>query len=76
MLVLTRKKNQSILIGDLIEVYVLDIEGDKVKIGINAPKNVPIVRREIKEIIEENKKALETPNIALEELSKLMKIQK
>jgi len=76
MLVLTRKKNQSILIGDLIEVYVLDIEGDKVKIGINAPKSVPIVRKEIKEVIEENRKALEAPKIALDELSKLMKIQK
>jgi carbon storage regulator len=53
MLVLTRKLNQSIMIGDDIEVTVLAIAGDKVRIGIQAPREIPVFRievyREIKE---------------------------
>ena len=47
MLVLTRKSNQSIMIGEGIEVSVLSIMGDKVRIGIEAPRAVPILRREV-----------------------------
>ena len=47
MLVLTRKSNQTIMIGDEIEVSVLSIMGDKVRIGIEAPRAVPILRREV-----------------------------
>ena len=47
MLVLTRKSSQSIMIGDDIEVSVLAITGDKVRIGIEAPRAVPVLRREI-----------------------------
>ena len=47
MLVLTRKSNQSIMIGDDIEVSVLSIMGEKVRIGIQAPRDVPVFRREI-----------------------------
>jgi len=47
MLVLTRKSNQSIMIGDDIEVSVLAIMGEKVRIGIEAPRAVPIFRREV-----------------------------
>jgi carbon storage regulator len=47
MLVLTRKSNQSIMIGDDIEVSVLSVMGDKVRIGIQAPQNVPVFRTEI-----------------------------
>lgn len=47
MLVLTRKANESIQIGDNIEIKVLAIEGDQVKLGIDAPKSVDIHRREI-----------------------------
>ena len=47
MLVLTRKSSQSIVIGDDIEVSVLAIMGDKVRIGIEAPRAVPVLRREI-----------------------------
>ena len=46
MLVLTRKSNQSIMIGDDIEVSVLSIMGEKVRIGIQAPRDVPVFRRE------------------------------
>jgi carbon storage regulator len=47
MLVLTRKSNQSIMIGDDIEVSVLSVVGEKVRIGIQAPQNVPVFRTEI-----------------------------
>jgi carbon storage regulator len=47
MLVLTRKSNQSIMIGDDIEVSVLSVVGEKVRIGIQAPQNIPVFRTEI-----------------------------
>jgi carbon storage regulator len=47
MLVLTRKPNQSIMIGDDIEVSVLSVAGEKVRIGIQAPQDVPVFRTEI-----------------------------
>jgi carbon storage regulator len=47
MLVLTRKSNQSIMIGDEIEVSVLSVMGEKVRIGIQAPQRVPVFRKEI-----------------------------
>lgn len=47
MLVLTRKSNQSIMIGDDIEVSVLAIMGEKVRIGIAAPRDVPVFRKEV-----------------------------
>jgi carbon storage regulator len=47
MLVLTRKSNQSIMIGDDIEVSVLAIMGEKVRIGIQAPRSIPVFRKEV-----------------------------
>jgi carbon storage regulator len=47
LLVLTRKSNQSIMIGDEIEVSVLSIMGEKVRIGIQAPRNIPVFRKEV-----------------------------
>jgi carbon storage regulator len=47
MLVLTRKSNQSIMIGDEIEVSVLSVMGEKVRIGIQAPQRIPVFRKEI-----------------------------
>lgn len=47
MLVLTRKSNQSIMIGDEIEVSVLSVMGEKVRIGIQAPQEIPVFRKEI-----------------------------
>lgn len=47
MLALARKVNESIVINDDVEVTVLEIKGDQVKIGINAPKSVPIYRKEL-----------------------------
>ncbi|RXJ02282.1 carbon storage regulator [Anaerobacillus alkaliphilus] len=58
MLVLSRKKDQSIMIGDNIEITVLAVEGDQIKLGINAPRSVEIQRKEIYLAIqEENSKA-------------------
>jgi len=47
MLVLTRKSDESIMIGDEIEISILAVHGDKVRIGINAPKSVPVFRNEV-----------------------------
>jgi carbon storage regulator len=47
MLVLTRKSNQSIMIGDDIEISVLSIMGEKVRIGIQAPRDIPVFRKEV-----------------------------
>jgi len=62
MLVLARRSNESIMIGDEIEVVVIDIKGDQVKLGIKAPKKVTVHRKEIyDEIKQENIAALATP---------------
>jgi len=47
VLVLTRKSNQSIMIGDDIEVSVLSVMGEKVRIGIQAPRDIPVFRKEV-----------------------------
>lgn len=71
MLALARKINQSIMIGSDIEITLLEIKSDQVKIGINAPKSVPIYRKEIyMQIQDENKKASEG-EIDVEVLNKL-----
>ncbi len=53
MLVLTRKVNQSIMIGDEIEVVVLEVRGEQVRLGIKAPRNVTVHRREIYDAIQQ-----------------------
>ncbi|HOJ10379.1 MAG TPA: carbon storage regulator CsrA [Clostridiales bacterium] len=74
MLVLTRKKDQSIVIGDNIEISILEIVGDQVRIGIDAPKNVAIHRKEIYlEIQEENRKAAESNTISQAALNEILK---
>jgi carbon storage regulator len=55
MLVLTRKSNQSIMIGDEIEISVLAIMGEKVRIGIQAPRDVPVFRKEVYTEIQEER---------------------
>ncbi|WP_419393369.1 carbon storage regulator CsrA [Cytobacillus praedii] len=53
MLVLTRRRNESVILNENIEITILEIDGDQVKIGIKAPKEVEILRKEIMEKIEE-----------------------
>ena len=57
MLVLSRKKNESIVIGNDITVVIAEIIGDKVRLGIEAPKDVPVHRREVFEAIKRNEDA-------------------
>jgi len=73
MLILTRKIGQSLIIGDDIEVKVVGIDGENIKIGISAPKNVSVVRKELLEVKDENKKAALIDKSSLEKLEKLIK---
>jgi carbon storage regulator len=58
MLVLSRQRDQSIIISDNIVVTVVDVRGDKVKLGIDAPQDIPVHRREVYEaILRENQQA-------------------
>ena len=57
MLALSRKKNESIIVNNDIQITILDIKGDQVKIGINAPKSVPVYRKEVYVQIQEANKA-------------------
>jgi carbon storage regulator len=64
MLVLTRKPGEAIVVGDNIQVKVISVDGDQVKIGIEAPQSLKIYRHELYEAIQqENKEALYTKNI-------------
>ena len=57
MLVLSRKKNESIVINDDITIVVVEIRGDKVRLGVEAPKEVPVHRREVYDAIRRNEAA-------------------
>jgi carbon storage regulator len=57
MLVLSRKKNESIVINNDITIVVVDIRGDKVRLGVEAPKEVPVHRREVFDAIHRNEAA-------------------
>jgi len=71
MLVLSRKKDESIMVGDHIEIKILAVEGEQIKLGIVAPKTVKVHRSEVFEAIQaQNKEALSTSPIFLEQLKK------
>jgi carbon storage regulator len=53
MLILARRINESIMVGDQVEISVVDIKGDQVKLGISAPKSVKVYRREVYRAIQE-----------------------
>ncbi len=57
MLVLSRKKNESIVINNDITIVVVEIRGDKVRLGVEAPKEVPVHRREVYDAIQRNSRA-------------------
>lgn len=72
MLVLTRRRDESIMIGDNVRITIVDVRGDQVKIGIDAPRSVPVHREEIyREIQEENRRAALGRDVDLSELSKV-----
>ncbi len=61
MLILSRKKNESIIINDNIEISVVEIKGDQIKLGINAPRSVKIFRQEVYRAIQQaNEEAVKT----------------
>ncbi|MGE7999194.1 carbon storage regulator CsrA [Lysinibacillus sp. NPDC093190] len=71
MLVLSRKKDESIMIGDQIEIKILAVEGEQIKIGIVAPKSVKVHRSEVFEAIQaQNREALSASSSFLEHLKK------
>ena len=71
MLALSRKKNEAIIISNNIEVTILDVRGDQVKLGISAPKEIPIHRKEVYiQIQNDNKEATDVAQI--EALKKLL----
>ncbi len=71
MLALTRKKGESLVINNNIEITVLEIRGDQIKIGIQAPKDVPIYRKEVyMQIQKENAEAISVDS--LEALNNLL----
>jgi carbon storage regulator len=71
MLALSRRVNESIVIGNDIEITVLEVKGDQIKIGITAPKSVPIYRKEIYLQIQESNKEAAGTSVSDEVLKKL-----
>ena len=74
MLVLSRQKDQTIMIGDLIEITIVDIRGDKVRLGINAPTAIPVHRKEVYEAIRSENRA--AANVAVSDVALLESIVK
>ena len=74
MLVLTRKSGESIVIGQDIEVKVLSVEGGTIRIGVDAPREVPVYRREVFEAIkEENIRAVRSATVLGRQLEDILK---
>ncbi|WP_026894437.1 carbon storage regulator CsrA [Clostridiisalibacter paucivorans] len=72
MLVLTRKKDESIIIGENIEIVITEIEEGKVKLGINAPRDINIYRKEIYEDIRtENKEAANNRDLDMDVIRRI-----
>ncbi len=62
MLVLSRQRDESIMIGDNIEITIVDIRGDKVRLGINAPNTVPVHRKEVYQAIQRERAGVPRQN--------------
>ncbi len=74
MLILSRKKDESIIIGDNIEIKILEIDGgSRVSIGIEAPKNVEILRKELYEEVENENKSAAVKSILMEDIKSLFR---
>lgn len=72
MLVLSRKLNESIMIGNQIELVVLGTEGDTVKLGIRAPRDLPIYRKELYDTIQASNREAATVTVSLQQLKGLL----
>ncbi len=72
MLVLSRKKGESVIIGDNIEIKILETKEGKVKLGISAPRDVSVLRKEVLDVISENKEAGKRP-VTKSELADILK---
>lgn len=66
MLVLSRKKNESIIINNDIKIVVVEIRGDKVRLGVEAPREVPVHRHEVYEAIQRSNEATEATDNSVE----------
>lgn len=73
MLSLSRKVNEAIMIGNDIEITILEIKGEQVKIGISAPKSVQIYRKEIYLQIQETNKEATESNVSIEDMKKMFR---
>jgi len=74
MLVLSRQRDETIMIGDDIEVTVVDIRGDKVRLGITAPKEVSVHRKEVYEAIKRENRDAAQPKLRPEDIVGLGKV--
>ena len=72
MLALSRKANESIVLGNDIKITILEIKGDQVKVGVSAPKSVAIYRKELYMQIQQSNKEAANEEIPMEALSKLL----
>ena len=73
MLALSRKKNEALIINNNVEITVLEIKGEQVKIGISAPKEVPVYRKEVYIQIQEANKEASSNVAGMEQLANLLK---
>lgn len=73
MLALSRKLNESIIVGNDIEITILEVKGEQVKIGINAPKSVPVYRKELYLQIQDSNKEAASGEMNMEDLKNLLK---
>ena len=73
MLILTRKQGEAFLLGKEIEISILEVSGDKVKIAIDAPKDIKILRKELAEAEKINQEALQTNQVDFTGLKSILK---
>ena len=73
MLILSRKKDESIMIGDQIEISVVDIKGDQIKLGIKAPRDIKVYRQEVFTAIQQENQAAAKTGTQLPEIDLLSK---